>query len=223
MLALAASYGVYHFAALFVPTWVAVVQAAAFEVTYIGLALLDVLDKAQRRRAVSISVGAVLVSVIYNSLAGFFHRNPQVLQQLSLWQEGVLAVLHGAPLAIVAYLVADLLLHSRPATGAASATPPPSRPAVQVARPTPPVQVAPPPAAPPRALPATVAQPVQPAQLDETTTMVVIQYNQLRNFGSVGQLHNRSREWARKLYKQAKEVAPEWVAQIESEATHGTT
>jgi len=34
MLALAASYGVYEFARLFVPMWVALVQAAAFELTY---------------------------------------------------------------------------------------------------------------------------------------------------------------------------------------------
>lgn len=109
MLALAASYGVYQFALLFVPWWVALVQAAAFETTYLGLAMIESETPDQRRRATAISIGAVVVSVLYNSLAGFFHRNG--LGELSMVGEIVLATLHGAPLAIVAYLVADLLLH----------------------------------------------------------------------------------------------------------------
>jgi hypothetical protein len=109
MLALAASYGVYQFALLFVPWWVALVQAAAFETTYLGLAMIESETVEQRRRATAISVGAVVVSVLYNSLAGFLHRNG--LGEVPMWGEIVLATLHGAPLAIVAYLVADLLLH----------------------------------------------------------------------------------------------------------------
>ena len=112
MLALAASYGVFSFALLFVPLWVAIVQAAAFELTYIGLAVVQVED-AQRRRARAISVGAVVVSITYNTLAGLFHRMPDVLTSMPLWAEGVLAILHGAPLAWVAFLVADLLLHQQ--------------------------------------------------------------------------------------------------------------
>lgn len=112
MLALAASYGVYSFAVLFVPTWVAIVQAAAFELTYIGLAVTDGLTDQGRRRATRISVGAVVVSILYNTLAGLFHRNPEWLTAWGgLWEWG-LALLHGAPLAWVAYLVADLLLHT---------------------------------------------------------------------------------------------------------------
>jgi DNA-binding NarL/FixJ family response regulator len=45
-------------------------------------------------------------------LAGLFHRNPALLSKgLDWYAELGLAVLHGAPLAWVAYLVADLLLH----------------------------------------------------------------------------------------------------------------
>lgn len=113
MLALAASYGVYQFARLFVPDWVAFGQAAAFEVTYIGLSTLAVESEAQRRRATFISISAVTVSVVYNTLAGLFHRNPVWLVGLPWWGEWILAVLHGAPLAIVAALVADLLLHNQ--------------------------------------------------------------------------------------------------------------
>lgn len=112
MLALAASYGVYSFALLFVPWWVALAQAAAFESTYLGLAVLESSDAAKRKRAGAISIGAVVVSVIYNSAAGFFHRNPDTLLGTPWYAEVALAMAHGAPLAIVAYLVADLLLHA---------------------------------------------------------------------------------------------------------------
>jgi hypothetical protein len=79
MLALAASYGVYSFARLFVPDPVAIIQAAAFELTYIGLAVTRTLDRAQRKRATLISVGAVVASIVYNTLAGWFHRQPELL------------------------------------------------------------------------------------------------------------------------------------------------
>lgn len=111
MLGLAASYGVYSFALLFVPQFFALAQAAAFELTYIGLAVVDAPELARRSRAARISVAAVAVSVVYNSAAGYFHRNPLALSGLSFWEELGLAVVHGAPLAITAYFVADFLLH----------------------------------------------------------------------------------------------------------------
>jgi len=114
MLALAASYGVYSFALLFVPPWVAVVQAAAFELTYVGLAVTQGLNESQRKRATGISIGAVVTSIIYNTLAGWFHAQPQLLVDTTAEAWLCLAVLHGAPLAWVAYLVADLLLHTSP-------------------------------------------------------------------------------------------------------------
>src|SRR5690349_13755300 len=76
MLALAASWGVYSFARLYVPTVIAIIQAAAFELTYIGLAITRDLTHEQRRRATHISIGAVVVSVIYNAIDGLFARNP---------------------------------------------------------------------------------------------------------------------------------------------------
>lgn len=117
MLALAASYGVYQYALLFVPQWVAVVQAAAFEATYIGLAVVRVPEADRRVLATRISFAAVAVSVVYNSAAGYFHRNPAALIGLSFVEELGLAIAHGAPLAIVAYLVADLLLHAPQGAG----------------------------------------------------------------------------------------------------------
>ena len=111
-LGLAASYGVYRFALLFVPSWVAIVQAASFEATYIGLAVAQGLSVDQRRRAQYIGFGAVSVSIVYNSLDGLFHRRPELLTTMPLAGDIALSVLHGLPLALVAYLVANLLLHS---------------------------------------------------------------------------------------------------------------
>lgn len=108
MLALAASYGVYSYALLFVPEWVAIVQAAAFECTYIGLAVVQTTD---RRRATAISLGAVVASVIYNSLSGWFHTQPDMLAGADRIAWLCLAVLHGMPLAWVAFLISNLLLH----------------------------------------------------------------------------------------------------------------
>lgn len=112
LLALAASYGVYSFALLFVPQAVAIIQAAAFELTYIGLAVTQGLSPDQRKRATAISVGAVVASIVYNTLASWFHRQPELLDHATPVAWLMFAILHGAPLAWVAYLVADLLLHS---------------------------------------------------------------------------------------------------------------
>ena len=112
MLALAASYGVFSFAQLFVPLGIAIIQAAAFELTYIGLAVTRDLSGDDRRRATTISIGAVVASIIYNTLAGWFHKQPALLESASAIAWLMFAILHGAPLAWVAYLVADLLLHT---------------------------------------------------------------------------------------------------------------
>lgn len=113
MLGLAASYGVFYFADYFVPAWVAIAEAAAFELTYIGLAALQGLTDKQRSYATKVSLGAVAVSIIYNSLAGALHQDPQILKNLPLVWFWIVAILHGAPLAILAYLVADLLFHRK--------------------------------------------------------------------------------------------------------------
>lgn len=120
MLALAASYGVYSFALLFVPQAVAMIQAAAFELTYIGLAVTQGLNVDQRKRATLISVGAVVASIVYNTLSGWFYRQPELLSGATPVAWLMLAILHGAPLAWVAYLVADLLLHSGEGTALAT-------------------------------------------------------------------------------------------------------
>lgn len=80
----------------------------------LAFAVVEGMSEKQRQRATLISIGAVVTSILYNTLAGLFHRNPAWLGDLGYLEWG-LAVLHGLPLAWVAYLVADLLLHSAPA------------------------------------------------------------------------------------------------------------
>lgn len=111
MLALAASYGVFSFQSLFSPWWVALISAAAFELVYVGLAVAR-LEDGHRRRARAISAGAVITSIAYNTLSALLHIRPALLVGRPLWADVVLALLHGAPLAWLAWLVADLLLHS---------------------------------------------------------------------------------------------------------------
>lgn len=108
LLALSAAYGVYQFQALFTPWYVALLSAAAFEAVYLSLSFTPTPDT---KRAMIISVSAVAVSVLYNTLSSLFHLRPALLVDRLLWTDIALAVLHGAPLAIVAYAVADLLLH----------------------------------------------------------------------------------------------------------------
>lgn len=112
MLGLAASYGVYHFAANFAPDWVAIAEASAFELTYIGLAALEGLSKEQKERASFVARGAVAVSIIYNSIAGALYLDPQLFEDLGRFAFWSVSILHGVPLAVLAYLVADLVLHS---------------------------------------------------------------------------------------------------------------
>jgi hypothetical protein len=117
-LALAASWGVYQFNLLFLPPFFAIVSAASFELVYIALSAIS-LTPAQQQRATWIARAAVGVSVLYNSLAGLLHLRPALLEVRPLWIDIALAILHGAPLAMVAYAVSALLLHQeQPAAGA---------------------------------------------------------------------------------------------------------
>lgn len=119
MLGLAASYGVYRFALLFVPGWVAVITASSFEFVYIGLAVYDKFDERGRKSALYVSLAAVVTSILYNVLDGFFHRRPDLLGGLPWWGDLLLSLVHGAPLAVLAFLVSRLVMH--PPTVAQSA------------------------------------------------------------------------------------------------------
>jgi hypothetical protein len=116
LLGLAASYGVYRFALVFVPGWVAIVTASSFEFVYIGLAVYNKFGEKERRSALYVSLGAVVTSILYNVLDGFFHRRPELLTNMPWWGDLLLSVVHGAPLAILAFLVSRLVMHPPTAT-----------------------------------------------------------------------------------------------------------
>lgn len=130
-LALAAAYGVWRFQALFTPWYVAAISALSFELVYIGLAVVRLVP-VDRRRATLISVGAVVVSVIYNSLSALFEIRPALLIARPLWADVSLAVAHGLPLAAVAFFVADLLLHTGTVPVVESVAAPPESTALAV-------------------------------------------------------------------------------------------
>jgi len=111
LLALSAAWGVYQYNLLFVPWWVAACSALAFEAVYVALAIAPT---ANDRRALAVALAAVGVSVAYNTLSALFHRRPELLDAPPIWADVALAALHGVPLAMVAYNVAALLLHSQP-------------------------------------------------------------------------------------------------------------
>lgn len=116
MLGLAASFGVYFFSTRFVPEWVAIGEAMAFELTYIGLAASRAISGAKYKRARWVSMAAVGVSVIYNTLAAALHLHPEVMDILKPTQNGfwpgvgfwVVSMLHGAPLAILGFFISEL-------------------------------------------------------------------------------------------------------------------
>lgn len=120
MLGISASYGVFHFATHFIPTWVAVVEAMAFEATYIRLGLLSALNENEKALATRVSLGAVAVSVLYNTIAGAMYVYPELLESLTPNGGGwwsllfwVVCSLHGAPLAVLAYNVSKLQIETR--------------------------------------------------------------------------------------------------------------
>lgn len=112
MLALSAAYGVYFFAVQFVPPFIAVIEAASFELIYIGLAMIKTSDDG-RKYARYVSVGAVGVSIIYNTIAAAIHQKPDLLIDLAPTLRWIISFVHGAPLAVLAYLVSDLLFHRK--------------------------------------------------------------------------------------------------------------
>jgi hypothetical protein len=110
LLALSASYGIYSFSLLFVPWYIAAVTALAFELTYCTLVFID------SSKAKPVSIMAVIVSVLWNVGHSMFVLYPASVEMVynSLGLSFILAAIHGVPLATLAYLVADVSLHSKP-------------------------------------------------------------------------------------------------------------
>ena len=115
LLGLGATYGVYHFSSFFTTPVFAVVLGSAFELTYIGMAVMVLRCPELAATARKVSLSAVLVSIIYNVFSGALYFMPTLMQKLpphdnsigawvSLW---VLCILHGAPLPGLAFAVSE--------------------------------------------------------------------------------------------------------------------
>lgn len=124
LLATSAAYGVFVFSLLFVPYTFALITAGAFEFTYIGLGVAR-LKGNQRVHAMYISTSAVVVSVLYNTISAVLHilgltsialfagiSTATGLALVGLWVLVIFfALLHGAPLALTAFFLSNLILH----------------------------------------------------------------------------------------------------------------
>ncbi len=108
-LGIAASWGVFHFANVFSPTIIAIFEAVGFELVYIGLSTLrDLPDKFRKYRQY-VSLGAVAVSVVYNSLSAWLVLQPDLFDSLHFGWQIAVSVAHGLPIAVLGYFVADLI------------------------------------------------------------------------------------------------------------------
>lgn len=108
LLALSASYGIYSFSLLFVPWYIAGITALAFELTYCTLVFID------SAKVKPVSIMAVIVSVLWNVGHSMFVLYPASVEMIynSLLLSFVISVIHGLPLATLAYLVAEVSLHT---------------------------------------------------------------------------------------------------------------
>jgi hypothetical protein len=112
LLAGSAAYGVYAFSELFTPWPIAALTAISFEACYVGLACLSELTEQQKIVANRIAVWAVIVSIIYNSIAAVAHLSSKSFVNLDITAVWGLAIMHGLPLALTGYFLSNLLLHS---------------------------------------------------------------------------------------------------------------
>ena len=110
LLAVPSAIGVYTYLAPQSGYIGAGLAAAGFEVLYIGVNILIINTPELRRYARNVSLGAVIVAVLMNSLAHYASSVPGAYTGAALAiVPAILAVIAGAPLAGLAYAVSVLL------------------------------------------------------------------------------------------------------------------
>lgn len=122
-LSLVSAYEVYRFLLWFLPEWLAIIGAGAFELVYIALVVIPYGDDQQKERGTTLSRVAVAVSVVYTFIAGYSHLDPEWMEwvmtgtdDVAVWFKLGIALLHALPLATMAYSVSGLVLHSNSGT-----------------------------------------------------------------------------------------------------------
>lgn len=111
MLALASSYGVYSFSVIFMPWWMALLSSTAFELVYISLAYVTLTSQGMKTEANRVAAGSVIVAILYNVIASYLHLRPVDWSQVEVGWVFLLSIVHGAPLATVAYFYSKLMFH----------------------------------------------------------------------------------------------------------------
>lgn len=100
--------------------------AAGFEVLYIGVNILIIHTPELRRYARNVSLGAVIVAVLMNSLSHYGAAVPGAFSGAAFaWLAAILAVIASAPLAGLAYAV-SVLLHRLSEADTPQSTPQPT-------------------------------------------------------------------------------------------------
>jgi len=115
MLGFASSYGVFAYNAHFAPAWIAFAMAAAYEITYVGIASYTTINTRQRAEGEKISRDAAWISFIQNGLAGLVFIQPTVMGYSNwgwkaLFINVPLAALHAAQVWI-AYRASRFTMH----------------------------------------------------------------------------------------------------------------
>lgn len=113
-LGIVASYGVYEFSTHFVKNNVfALIEAAAFELTYVGLAFSHGLPVKVQAYAQRVSLGAMIISALFNTFANALNMDPDLSAKLSPFLFWSVAILRGVPVPVLAYFMADLIIHQK--------------------------------------------------------------------------------------------------------------
>lgn len=117
-LSLVSAYEVYRFLLWFLPWWLAMIGASAFELVYIALVVIPYGDDKQKGRGTNLSRVAVAVSVVYTFIAGYSHLDPEWMRWVATGRDWlaitfklIITALHAVPLATMAYSVSGLVLH----------------------------------------------------------------------------------------------------------------
>jgi len=117
-LSLVSAYEVYRFLLWFLPEWLAMIGASAFELVYIALVVIPYGDDKQKGRGTNLSRVAVAVSVVYTFIAGYSHLDPEWMRWVATGRDWlaitfklIITALHAVPLATMAYSVSGLVLH----------------------------------------------------------------------------------------------------------------
>lgn len=111
-LASVAAYLVYSFAALILPTPVAVAAAGSLVTTYVGLAFADI-PASRQRTAQGVAIVAMGIESLYGVLWCLALQYPAFFSTPPLWVSIPVAFLHGGSFSVLCFFVSLLVVHEK--------------------------------------------------------------------------------------------------------------